>query len=57
MGTLGEKPPGFVEDLPPAMEGNVSWPSRCDLGSPDLLAALKSPTHYWVPSQKITRAL
>lgn len=24
MGTLGEKPPGFVEDLPPAMEGNVS---------------------------------
>ena len=38
-------------------EGNVSWPSTQDIGSPSLLAALRSLAAYRVPSQQTTWVL
>ena len=35
-------------------EGNVSRPSTHDVGSPSLLAALRSLAAYWVLSQQTT---
>lgn len=56
-GNPGDKPPKFVEDLPLAREVNVSCLSTCGIRSPNLWAALRSLTLYWVPSRQIKWAL
>lgn len=57
MRTPGQKPPGLVEGLPPARQGGAPRLSRCGMGSPGVLGALRNRILYWVPSGRIKQAL